>query len=196
MLDSSTSAWSSTSSTLQRASIGGGMEASASRLAPPPPTRSAFPLLSTRRMSVGVQWTAGWLACLFVMLFPRSVHVECCLLCQVAECAELLYHRTLYLVLFRTRTLWNEARNVADGTQGIWVCLRAVQWNVNAGCSFMSEVEGRALQTALILSIPRRRPVDETQETLRTSAFPSTHIKEKWAKNLYIGGITYGRTVS
>lgn len=51
-------------------------------------------------------------------------------------------------------------------------------------------------QTALILSIPRRRPVDETQETLRTSAFPSTHIKEKWAKNLYIGGITYGRTVS
>jgi hypothetical protein len=52
------------------------------------------------------------------------------------------------------------------------------------------------LQTALILSIPRRRPVDETQETLRTSAFPSTHIKEKWAKNLYIGGITYGRTVS
>ena len=52
------------------------------------------------------------------------------------------------------------------------------------------------MQTALILSIPRRRPVDETQETLHTSAFPSTHIKEKWAKNLYIGGITYGRTVS
>jgi hypothetical protein len=55
---------------------------------------------------------------------------------------------------------------------------------------------GGVLQTALILSIPRRRPVDETQETLRTSAFPSTHIKEKWSKNLYIGGITYGRTVS
>lgn len=32
-------------------------------------------------------------------------------------------------------------------------------------------------QTALILSIPRRKPGDETQETLRTSAFPSGHIK-------------------
>ena len=52
------------------------------------------------------------------------------------------------------------------------------------------------VQTALILSEPKRRPSNETQETLRTSAFPSAHIKEKWAKNLYIGGITYGRTVS
>lgn len=34
------------------------------------------------------------------------------------------------------------------------------------------------------------------QETLRTSAFPSSHVKEKWAKNLYIAGIAYGRTVS
>ena len=32
-------------------------------------------------------------------------------------------------------------------------------------------------QTALVLSIPRRKPPDETQETLRTSAFPSTHVK-------------------
>lgn len=32
-------------------------------------------------------------------------------------------------------------------------------------------------QCALVLSIPRRKPVDETQETLRTSAFPSTHVK-------------------
>lgn len=32
-------------------------------------------------------------------------------------------------------------------------------------------------QTALVLSIPRRKPLDETQETLRTSAFPSTHVK-------------------
>ncbi|CAO2816791.1 unnamed protein product [Amaranthus hypochondriacus] len=51
-------------------------------------------------------------------------------------------------------------------------------------------------QTALVLSIPRRKPTDETQETLRTSAFPSTHVKEKWAKNLYIASICYGRTVS
>ncbi|KAF8407093.1 hypothetical protein HHK36_006218 [Tetracentron sinense] len=51
-------------------------------------------------------------------------------------------------------------------------------------------------QAAFILSVPRRRPADETQETLRTSAFPSTHVKEKWAKNLYISSVCYGRTVS
>ncbi|PWA60577.1 protein kinase family protein [Artemisia annua] len=51
-------------------------------------------------------------------------------------------------------------------------------------------------QTALILSVPRRKPGDETQETLRTSQFPSTHVKEKWAKNLYIACICYGKTVS
>ncbi|KAM7269026.1 hypothetical protein ACFE04_024523 [Oxalis oulophora] len=50
-------------------------------------------------------------------------------------------------------------------------------------------------QAAFILSIPKRKMVDETQETLRTSAFPSTHVKEKWAKNLYIASICYGRTV-
>ncbi|MFQ6639090.1 hypothetical protein Gotur_015186 [Gossypium turneri] len=32
-------------------------------------------------------------------------------------------------------------------------------------------------QAAFVLSVPRRRPADETQETLRTSAFPSTHVK-------------------
>lgn len=51
-------------------------------------------------------------------------------------------------------------------------------------------------QAAFVLSIPRRKPVDETQETLRTSAFPSNHVKEKWAKNLYIASVCYGRTVS
>jgi serine/threonine protein kinase len=51
-------------------------------------------------------------------------------------------------------------------------------------------------QAAFILSIPRRKPTDETQETLRTSAFPSQHVKEKWAKNLYLASVCYGRTVS
>lgn len=32
-------------------------------------------------------------------------------------------------------------------------------------------------QAAFILSIPKRKMMDETQETLRTSAFPSTHVK-------------------
>ncbi|XP_019452585.1 PREDICTED: casein kinase 1-like protein HD16 [Lupinus angustifolius] len=50
-------------------------------------------------------------------------------------------------------------------------------------------------QSALILSIPRRRPGDETQETLRTSQFPSTHVKDKWSKNLYLSCLCYGRTV-
>ncbi|KAL3632966.1 Casein kinase 1-like protein hd16 [Castilleja foliolosa] len=51
-------------------------------------------------------------------------------------------------------------------------------------------------QAAFVLSIPRKNPVDETQETLRTSAFPSTHVKEKWVKNMYIASVCYGRTVS
>ncbi|KAG6395777.1 hypothetical protein SASPL_141902 [Salvia splendens] len=33
-------------------------------------------------------------------------------------------------------------------------------------------------QAAFVLSVPRRKPVDETQETLRTSTFPTTHAKE------------------
>uniref|UniRef100_A0A7C9D3G2 non-specific serine/threonine protein kinase n=1 Tax=Opuntia streptacantha TaxID=393608 RepID=A0A7C9D3G2_OPUST len=51
-------------------------------------------------------------------------------------------------------------------------------------------------QAAFILSIPRRNVIDETQETLRTSAFPTVHVKDKWAKNLYISSLCYGRTVS
>ncbi|XP_057508947.1 casein kinase 1-like protein HD16 isoform X2 [Actinidia eriantha] len=51
-------------------------------------------------------------------------------------------------------------------------------------------------QTALILSVPRRKPGAETQETLRTSQFPGTHVKEKWVNNLYLSCLCYGRTVS
>ncbi|CAI0409856.1 unnamed protein product [Linum tenue] len=40
-------------------------------------------------------------------------------------------------------------------------------------------------QAALILSVPRRRPNDETQETLRTSQFPSTHVKVSKCSSLY-----------
>uniref|UniRef100_A0A0E0JIK8 non-specific serine/threonine protein kinase n=1 Tax=Oryza punctata TaxID=4537 RepID=A0A0E0JIK8_ORYPU len=48
-------------------------------------------------------------------------------------------------------------------------------------------------QAAFVLSVPRRKPTDETQETLRTSAFPSQHVKEKWSKNLYLASVCYGR---
>ncbi|XVF88512.1 hypothetical protein PTKIN_Ptkin19aG0056700 [Pterospermum kingtungense] len=51
-------------------------------------------------------------------------------------------------------------------------------------------------QAAFILSTPKRKSQDIMQETLRTSAFPSTHVKDKWLKNLYISSICYGRTVS
>jgi len=51
-------------------------------------------------------------------------------------------------------------------------------------------------QCACVLSIPNRRPENETQETLRTSTFPSTHVKEKWSRHLYIANIGYGRTIS
>ncbi|CAI0440679.1 unnamed protein product [Linum tenue] len=42
-------------------------------------------------------------------------------------------------------------------------------------------------QAALILSVPRRRPNDETQETLRTSQFPSTHVKVSKCSSLKNG---------
>ncbi|KAF3963703.1 hypothetical protein ACB098_05G042700 [Castanea mollissima] len=53
-------------------------------------------------------------------------------------------------------------------------------------------------QAAFVLSVPKRRHTedDSTQETLRTSTFPSTHVKEKWTRNLYIASFCYGRTVS
>jgi serine/threonine protein kinase len=52
-------------------------------------------------------------------------------------------------------------------------------------------------QAAFILSATKRKlPPEVTQETLRTSAFPTTHVKGKWSKNLYIASICYGRTVS
>lgn len=38
-------------------------------------------------------------------------------------------------------------------------------------------------QAAFVLSVPRRKPADETQETLRTSAFPSTHVKVVYLTN-------------
>ncbi|CAN8300454.1 unnamed protein product [Cochlearia groenlandica] len=59
----------------------------------------------------------------------------------------------------------------------------------------ITSMAATADQAAFILSVSKRKMMDETQETLRTTAFPSTHVKEKWAKNLYIASICYGRTV-
>ncbi|EPS62497.1 hypothetical protein M569_12290, partial [Genlisea aurea] len=50
-------------------------------------------------------------------------------------------------------------------------------------------------QAAFVLSVIKRRSADETQETVRTTCFPTAQVKEKWAKNLYISGICYGKTV-
>ncbi|EFH58548.1 hypothetical protein ARALYDRAFT_340491 [Arabidopsis lyrata subsp. lyrata] len=41
----------------------------------------------------------------------------------------------------------------------------------------ITSMAATADQTAFILSIPKRKVTDETQEILRTSAFPSTHVK-------------------
>lgn len=44
-------------------------------------------------------------------------------------------------------------------------------------------------QAAFILSIPKRKLIDETQETLRTSAFPSSHVKVElthWVAGIYL----------
>lgn len=41
----------------------------------------------------------------------------------------------------------------------------------------ITSMAATADQAAFILSIPKRKLADETQETLRTSAFPSTHVK-------------------
>eukprot|EP00195_Chlamydomonas_chlamydogama_P005702 CAMPEP_0202899676 /NCGR_PEP_ID=MMETSP1392-20130828/7848_1 /ASSEMBLY_ACC=CAM_ASM_000868 /TAXON_ID=225041 /ORGANISM="Chlamydomonas chlamydogama, Strain SAG 11-48b" /LENGTH=707 /DNA_ID=CAMNT_0049585925 /DNA_START=147 /DNA_END=2270 /DNA_ORIENTATION=+ len=51
-------------------------------------------------------------------------------------------------------------------------------------------------QSAFILSKMRKSINDETQETLRTTQFPTQHIKEKWDNNLYLVGIAFGKTVS
>ena len=41
-------------------------------------------------------------------------------------------------------------------------------------------------QAAFVLSVPRRKLADETQETLRTSAFPSTHVKVEYLINHFL----------
>ncbi|KAJ6694639.1 CASEIN KINASE-RELATED [Salix koriyanagi] len=41
-------------------------------------------------------------------------------------------------------------------------------------------------QAALILSVPKRKPGDETQETLRTSQFPSTHVKKQTTASFFL----------
>ena len=52
-------------------------------------------------------------------------------------------------------------------------------------------------QAAFVLSVPRgMMDFDDTQETLRTSTFPSEHVKDKWSKDLYIAAIAFGRTVT
>jgi hypothetical protein len=39
-------------------------------------------------------------------------------------------------------------------------------------------------------------PLDDSQETLRTSQFPSVHVKDKWDRQLYISCMAWGRTMT
>ena len=41
-------------------------------------------------------------------------------------------------------------------------------------------------QAAFVLSVPKKKLTDETQETLRTSAFPSTHVKVWFVNNVFV----------
>ncbi|XP_076923081.1 casein kinase 1-like protein HD16 [Bidens hawaiensis] len=50
-------------------------------------------------------------------------------------------------------------------------------------------------RAVFVLSIPKHKVMDKTQETLQTSYFPRTRIEEKWSKNLYITSICYGPTI-
>ncbi|EOA32417.1 hypothetical protein CARUB_v10015691mg, partial [Capsella rubella] len=59
----------------------------------------------------------------------------------------------------------------------------------------ITSMAATADQAALILSLPRRETTAEIQETLRTSAFPSSYIKDKWGKRMYITSVCYGRKV-
>ncbi|CAH8363580.1 unnamed protein product [Eruca vesicaria subsp. sativa] len=44
---------------------------------------------------------------------------------------------------------------------------------------YCNEGQERPLgKAAFVLSVPRRKPTDETKETLRTYAFPSNHVKK------------------
>jgi hypothetical protein len=46
------------------------------------------------------------------------------------------------------------------------------------------------------MSLPKRGGYcDRPQETLRTSSFPTAHVKAKWENEMYIGHIAFGRTV-
>jgi serine/threonine protein kinase len=57
------------------------------------------------------------------------------------------------------------------------------RWNSGyriTACAATSE------QFAFVLSRQLSQPIDERQETLRTSKFPEQHIKHKWRQNLYL----------
>jgi len=50
-------------------------------------------------------------------------------------------------------------------------------------------------QTVFVFSTPKRFLRNETQETLRLTAFPFKYVKEMWSQNLYISNLAYGRTL-
>ncbi|KAK9804096.1 hypothetical protein WJX73_007044 [Symbiochloris irregularis] len=51
-------------------------------------------------------------------------------------------------------------------------------------------------QIAVVMSLAPGYAAEAPQETLRTSTFPATHIKEKWDKDLYIAAACFGPMVS
>lgn len=115
------------------------------------------------------------------ILYFRLVHSTTALhsfnfnfICTVEFRLGLLWFFSLIRSLFWFR-LWSLIFSIQEGIHRRWdsgyrITSTAATWD----------------QAALILSVPRRKPGDETQETLRTSQFPSTHVKVNVGKSVII----------
>ncbi|XP_012846432.1 PREDICTED: uncharacterized protein LOC105966424 [Erythranthe guttata] len=60
---------------------------------------------------------------------------------------------------------------------------------------FITSVAATQDQVAVVLSFPKQKPSNTTQETHRTPSFPCELIKENRTKNLYITSLCYGRSI-
>jgi len=96
---------------------------------------------------------------------------------------------------FCWRQGWRWVQNRANFCGAWQVRPRTLLINIISS-TFRNATAATRDQPAFVLIVPRRKPTDETQETLCISAFPNIHVKEKWANNLYIASVCYDRTVS
>lgn len=103
-------------------------------------------------------------SCERVAIISGSDDKTTCIIC-LHTCLESidLFH---YLILLFTQVVELDFLYPSEGIHRRW----------ESGYRITSTA-ATADQAAFILSIPKRKLMDETQETLRTSAFPSNHVK-------------------